>query len=368
MPSPVPTSPAPLPRPSRLQVGSPISAGNAGQRWSSDLAFLLGHCVQPIVACALPPGAKSGSHEIAITYVRGPAVQVLVLSLELHPRATFSTGVYGTCNVNVQVNGVNASFVGRANGLDGSEALQIPRFGYRRPRPIRAYLDVSGLTVGNTSTVTLQFTDVDSSEGIGSVSLSECPIAVASPVTDPTGEVGIDGDWPVGGNPLWDGGASDPSGFPRLVSQLGKARNKVRRHVQLVTLQDTSYCWSTTATSSGALNWRLGSGGSGTQDPVFTIRPRRLYTVNDANNYKVHYWYRTNAAHDGELTFHTDNGSTPAADTTASLGASTSWVRDSVSVDIPTDADTCTVRVRGRTLTAGGVLYLAGICFVEDEV
>lgn len=371
--------PAPTrnPDPGRLPVGTPISAGNAGQRWNNDLLVLLAALAQPIGSCSLPPVVKeSDPYDVVLTYVKAPGVEVLVVSVELHVggfHVEDDVVIYevAKCNVLVKVDGSPATFVGgtaAANGLDGSGDQQAAAAVQRRIRPIQAFIDVSGLTVGAVTTVSVTWTQVADSAGISHVSLTEAPIPAVAPSVAPTTELGVESTWPAGdgglGHELHDGGASRPAGFPRFIDMLDKARSKKRRHWQIFVQQADSVCWRTDATTTGPLKWGFG-GFSDTQDVKHEIRPRRLYTEGTPNKVKGYVWYKTTATHNGEVTITADNG-TSTATATVALSASTTWARESFSLDLPTDEEKAILTFHGK-VDSGGTLYLSAFVLIEDE-
>lgn len=363
MPTQVPLTPQPNPQLERLFVGTPISAGSAGQRWNNDLLLLLAYCQPPIAQNTIEvvsPSKTLNTYDLKFSYTRSPGCQAVLFEVELWD----TTGDDPSCTITITATSMTWL---DANGLDGSDLRASTSSTLRPGTPIRGIANVTGLTVGTATSINVTWDDDLNSLGIRSVRIHELPMGAVNPVAAPTTEVGLDGDWPYAGNPLWDGATNAASGFTRLVDQLDKARSQVRRHWQISAPLVTNYCWLTTANVSGALNWSVG--GTATQDPYWTIRPRRLYTVNDANNYTIRVWYRTSVAtagHDGELKVRADNG-TSNVTATLTLAATTTWTLATSTIAIPTDEEECSIRIRGHIVTATETLYIAHVALIEAE-
>lgn len=214
--------------------GSPVSIGH-GLAWVDWLGHLLAYLgVMPIVSAYLPYLNNNTAPPITypLLYVRTPAARSLFVELLIA-----GGGDNAFASVEVTASSGTLGWIVQA-GLDGTTDLATSSVNTRRERVVRAYIDVTGLPVGELVELDITITDGTNISGtyyiagIRRITAWEVPLAATGPVGDPEGEVGIDASWMDPSQPIIEGADDEARGIKRIVSQLELARTGWRRHFQ----------------------------------------------------------------------------------------------------------------------------------------
>lgn len=348
------------------RVADPVS-GSHGQQWCDAAAFLLGECVEPVIAAAPILACADATVHYYFVYSPSPGAQVLWFDVSLYP-SNVATGADATVTVDL-AGALNGAAWIDAGGLDGSAPLMsygldgLTSYGNHR-----GFLDISACAKGTPDVVHITLVDTAGfSNGIARLTVQEAPLAALDPAASATLEAGIDPDWPSHANrgELVDGtGASGPRGAYRVFKTLDDARSKVRGHLQLlrpaVVAADTWQVAGTTFANP------LGAGA------VFHTMARRLYDAATPNAHRAWVTYQTSGAADAELRVSTDTVPVTST-TTATLtlpGTSGAWSTiDAGAVDIPTGGtdQEALVEFAARSTDAAQTVYFAHVALVEDE-
>lgn len=288
MTTPVSQSPSPFAF-DAVRVGRPVVSGGFA-RWSSDLAFVLGHCVHvagTVVVHDRPAGRnalKGLGHTVHVPYARSPGAQVARLVVELHPGAEDD----GTQTLTTSLPSGAAWLTGGAGGLDGTVVHRNPPPGLSAPSEIVGWIDVSGCDPTSTSLVVSVASSPNSKGyGIRRASLTEVPVS-SFDVT--SSEAGWDAAATRPGRLVVDGGASSPRGTQRLFHLLDLARTQQRHHLVVgdvetadATGSATTPHWYRETASAGAIAWGINGA------PHWYLTPRVLAGTTVPFKHRVRY-------------------------------------------------------------------------------
>ncbi len=327
-------------------------------RYMQDVNHLLGYSPQTICAQRFIYDAST-SRTTWVSYTRNPGVSVLMVEME--PMKAAAVGGNGTVTVTSSagviawISGTAANpFNGTASAFQaGSGEVTLARQRYR------AFLDVTGLTVGTTYDLKFAYADVSNSRGIAKLTIIEVPIASTDPVRNPTTDIGMDGDGYYQGRGITSNTTTSGRGFARLWNQTDKARYQNRRQWQILTSELDADAFQTNSASYASMNDTL----FGTRSPTYRFRARRLYKTTDNNVYTLAFRYRVSAG-TGGLRMLVDGVST-------SIGslASTSYTEATAALNIPCSGATdqeVTLQVEGKC-SGGGTIYCTRARLLENE-
>lgn len=343
----------------RLAVGN-AAAGPHVLRQVLDLAFLTGFQLPRVADVILPAATVGTETTIELSWHPSPGVAMLRVAIEFH-RASAS-GASGYVAVLV----AGATWY-QANGLDGGAPIaQTDQVLQDYPVTV-GWLDVSAVARGAPLTIRVTHLDAaTSSLGVRQVRVCEVPLAVLDPVGTPSG-IGVDAAWPSAGNPIVDGSTAVARGFVRLVSELDKARERVRRHWQLAALRESSgKCVSTSSATFANPSWSLH-----TSTPTWRIRPRQLFGTADKNKGLLRIVYAcSSSSATGTLRLIATPVGGAAINYDVTLpanGVVTFQTLSTAGIDLPCDGTLGVATLQVQAKVTAGTLYLANVAWIERE-
>lgn len=363
----------PLPPPGALAswaVGQQVSGG-LFEGIAEALAFLCGRNLPQILSAT--DLAPLDTQDVYVIYQRTPACRALAIAIELQGDAA---GGRSTVNITLDTGSGSIAWyptlgTSESNGqLDGSSELPATNTVQRDYPVFEGILDVSNLTVGAVSVLRFSSGNVSSSGGKGIFSLSiwEVPLAACDPVASPSGEIGVDPGWLVGGNGIVAGDETSPRGIGRIMREADRARGEVPRHWQICTPEGAA--WTQSASGTGAFSW----GSRFTSlDHIWRIRARKLYA--DAGNrvrFLARYaWDGTSAAVIRVIADTTNLGgatTTTAEIELAATGGSAVYEIASVELELPVDGDDQEVEISFEADAGDDDVSITTLALIEREV
>lgn len=345
-------------------MNRPVSARHGGG-WSDTLHFLLGYNLPPIVSCTVNSTPKSSPADYVFAYRRTPGARALAVMIELHE----PTVQGAECTVAATLVGGSTSYLppGVSGALRGVSVLAPAQGYWGDRRQLIDVIDVSGFTVGALVWIRVRWTDSGTAPGTKGVARLHAFEVPRATLADDTSDAGIDGGWPFAGNDLDDGSSSTLSGFERLTAEIDRARSQMRRHHQLVTIENTTDAW---ALGASVGTWAPVLFGRSSQ-PTFSMRARRLYTSGTENIHQLVCRYTTQDAGNGAQLRITATSRTTGTVRTATLTlpASTTFVASgTVAALIPCDGVDQEVSYSFEFQTSGAAnLKLSAVDLIENE-
>lgn len=362
----------PLPPPGALAswaVGQQVSGG-LFEGIAEALAFLCGRNLPQILSAT--DLAPLDTQDVYVIYQRTPACRALAIAIELQGDAA---GGRSTVNITLDTGSGSIAWyptlgTSESNGqLDGSSELPATNTVQRDYPIFEGILDVSNLTVGAVSVLRFSSGDVSSSggQGIFSLSIWEVPLAACDPVASPSGEIGVDPGWLVGGNGIVAGSETSPRGIGRIMREADRAREEVPRHWQVLTPEGAA--WEQAISGTGALDW--GSRFTGL-DHVWRIRARKLYT--DAGN-RVRFLarYAWNGSGSGVIRCIASSLNTGGATSTSAeiplqnTGGSAVYRIDYVELELPVDGTAQELELTFECEADDAVCSVTNLVLIERE-
>lgn len=363
----------PLPPPGALAswaVGQQVSGG-LFEGIAEALAFLCGRNLPQILSAT--DLAPLDTQDVYVIYQRTPACRALAIAIELQGDAA---GGRSTVNITLDTGSGSIAWyptlgTSESNGqLDGSSELPATNTVQRDYPIFEGILDVSNLTVGAVSVLRFSSGDVSSSggQGIFSLSIWEVPLAACDPVASPSGEIGVDPGWLVGGNGIVAGDETSPRGIGRIMREADRARGEVPRHWQICTPEGAA--WTQSASGTGAFSW----GSRFTSlDHIWRIRARKLYaSAGNRVRFLARYaWDGTSAAVIRVIADTTNLGgatTTTAEIELAATGGSAVYEIASVELELPVDGDDQEVEISFEADAGDDDINITTLALVEREV
>lgn len=340
-------------------VGQPVSSMGTFHHTES-LAFLLGGVPETVAAWRWGPD-HSATPVTYAAYQRSPGAQIVCVEVELSPVAGMTLKVAAAIAGATRLAG---------SELDGVEIIASEASYQRRHVMRRAFFDVTALATNAIAEVSVTLFGVTGAFAQDCrCSVFEVPQRTLDPVADPTNEQGVDAGWTAAGNDLFDGSATTPRGFNRIVGQLDNARMLVRRHWQLCdgeTIAPAVVPNKYQTASAVLVNMLQGSG-------ALRLRARRLWAaapVANGNLYVASIRYLAVAG--GTVRFAvTGVGTGVTTNYDFALGASAVWVRSApFAFVLPTDGtlQEADVVPQFKTANVASPLYISNAAAIEAEV
>lgn len=337
-------------------VGQPIAASHGGH-WSQEELFLLARNTMPICAQTF----RTHSLSPAATYVpycRAPGIQCVAIAVEMAKASTA-----GRCTVAVTASSGSVTWV-TDTALTGAHQIDCTDAALASYQRTIGILDVSALTAGTTIDLILTFTSVSGTlNGIYKIVVNEIPLASVSPQSAPTTEVGTDAGWTYPGRKLYDGTASTQDGFVRLMKELDQARTGPRRHICLVTPENTGTrgAWQVVSAVAAAIPF-------GTQgDPVIRFRVPLLSTGVPAP-FTLRTRHKTSGANTGTIKILATPVGGGLATTTLALASSAgAFVATTGAITFDATGTDQEVDVSFQGTTTAGTLYLSQLSFISAQ-
>jgi hypothetical protein len=362
-----------------VRTAQPVVTGGMA-RLAEEISFITGHNVHKIGEGWVLPRETARSqleglaHTIRVPYARSSGARVLRVTVELHTSDEIADSQTVTTTLPTGGSWLDAG------GLDGSITLYNPPRGRTAPREYVGFADVTGVTVGDLTTdVVIACTPSAKGAGVRRVSIVEVPLAgLGINASEP----GWDAAATRAGRLVVDGGASSPRGMQRLFHLLDQGRSNWRKHFALIDIETadttgfgTTPHWSRAASTSGVIDWGLGSGAA---DPTWYLHARRLYS-GATTTYDFRVRYRTSNGTNCQVSVYLEGGSiassnwsigaAAASPQTLTLpGTSGAWAWANTTVMMPNDTDgLCKVWFRAKGPGTGQLLSLATLALTENE-
>lgn len=278
MPTVVPQTP-PLVHLLSSRVANPVNFGT-GLSIVDAINFLLGRNKHVVCSQSRLPKANCVQN---FRYYRSPGAMLLLVCVV----PWNGTASSATLTINAAISG--ASVVGYTR-LDGSATIQCGSNNVRAPAQEYKVLDISGLTVGTASELTITAVDggAGTSQGVEHVSAVEIFRDMLDSGASPSTEPGINQIFPVAGNDIYAGTASTAAdiggGTERVIGQLQSVKADVQNFVlNIAFAEDTTNALSTTSGTFAAF--------TGLTSARFYCLPRRWYTTATALTVNVRLRY-----------------------------------------------------------------------------
>lgn len=358
-----------------VRVAKPVVSGGFA-RWSEELSFVLGSCVNHIGGGTIPQRGAAPrvaleglAYSVPVAYTRSAGAQAIRIGVDLWPSDALGDSQFVTVTLPT-----GATWI-VAGGLDGTVTHFNPGEGRTATRELVGFADVSGVTVGDLTTwLSVATTPTSKGGGIRRVAVTEVPLASFAILA---AEPGLDAAATRPGRPVIDGGASSPRGMERVWHLLDHGRKHSRRHWQLCGVESANTAgfgstphWSHEVASSGKIDWL-----SGSNDPGWYLQGRDLYGA-ATTPYKLRVRYRTSDAtacqlavtlEDGSIVSDAWSASSAASPQTLALpGTSGAWAWASGDVTAPCGTLT-RVTLAATGPGAGQLLSLSCIALIENE-
>jgi hypothetical protein len=363
-----------------VRTSRPVSVATVS-RWAEEIAFLVGHNVHKAgeAYCPLRGTGRTVLEGLAfsthVPYSRSAGAQVIRVGVELH--ASNELGDSQTVTVTLPTGAVWID----AAGLDGTVTHYNPPNGRTTPREIVGWADVSSVTSGLTTVVTVATAPSAKGAGIRRVVVHEAPL---SSLAVSSAEPGWDAAAARSTRPVIDGGASSPRGTQRLFHCLDAARATWRQHFALSGVESADGAahgatphWSRELATYGVIDW--GADGL-VNDPTWYLQLRDLY-AGVASPWAFRVRYRTSNAVDcgikvfhqgGSITTGTWTGVGAEGSTTLTLpSTSGAWAwATATAASLPVDGTDglCRLRFEAKGPGAAELLSIACIDLRENEV
>ena len=375
MSGPVPDIPA-TSELARLRPGEPLF-GTSLLSLDEKLVWLLARCVESVASCSMVPYSLGSTLETRIAYAPSPGAQALYIEIQPNTINSLgsSLGKTITFTVDLTVGALNGGAWIGPTPLDGDN-IRLPIANLTQQPSYTGLVDLTGVSKGIASEPTIKITSTELAPF--RILIAEIPLPTYAPAADPDEEIGVDPASFAGGAPVVDGGSPYSQGFYRLIDQMSKARNQVRRHLQFFHFQQTgsnSHFRCTDKTNFKDLI-DANSTATGSNTPTtfeFYCRARRLYTTATANKYKLVVRYNVGGS-GGNCTFRcvvTPAGGSPTNTDNTLTDTSGAWATfvSSGTVDLPTSGtdQIVAVRFQGKVANVGTTLDIAMVALIESE-
>lgn len=358
-----------------VRVAKPVVSGGFA-RWSEELSFVLGSCVNHICGGTIPQRGAAPrvelqglAYSVPVAYTRSSGAQVIRVGVDLWPSDELGDSQFVTVTLPT-----GATWI-ESGGLDGTVRHYNPGEGRTATRELVGWADVTGVAVGDLTTwLSVATSPTSKGGGIRRVAVTEVPLASFDVLST---EPGWDAAATRPGRPVIDGGSASPRGVDRLWHLLDLGRKNYRRHWQLCGVESANTAgfgstphWSREVASSGKIDWLAGS-----YDPGWYLQGRDLYGA-ATTPYKLRVRYRTSDAtacqlavtlEDGSIVSDAWSASSAASPQTLALpGTSGAWAWASGDVTAPCGTLT-RVTLAATGPGAGQLLSLSCIALIENE-
>lgn len=369
MPTAVPAQPNPQELAAHL-VASPVSATSCAQVWAAQTAFLLGRALPSVCSVSPHEVTSTGTAlDVPVQWRPSPGCRLALISVDLHGSVYAEViGRVVTVRRRATVTvtpPTGAGIVAAASLLDGSETLygRDPTYAGRATYYSFIHLGDWGDVSDAIQDVTVTIDDVggDLHQGLAAVTLTEIPVATLRPES---GELGLLLPSFDPRNDISDGDSSIGAGAPEILTA-EQDTLRTRWHWQIATYEDTTYAWTRSSSTTGAIDW-VGTVGTGV-DPKFRIRVPAVYGTSASASFTLRIRY--NSTEDG--TFRVVRavvgaGSSNADDTFASTSGTWGVFEGSVTLSATGTDQEIDLSFHASTLDASAV-YISSIAIIQTE-
>lgn len=369
MSTPVPITAQPQELDAHL-VGNSVSASSVGQVWAAQCAYLLGR-VLPTVASIAPHQitATTVKAQIRLFWWPSPGCRLASLSVDLTGAwyvNVFSRLATSRARATLEVTVPSGAGVVAAPHLfDGAQVLlqRDPLQAARATYGCAIHLGEWGDVTDDVHEIVVEIDDVggDTHQGIAGLTLSEIPVATLRPEGS---ELGLLLPTIDARNDLHDGDSAQGTGIAEVVAAEQDAATRSRWHWQIATYESTTYAWTRSSATVGALDW-VGSAGT-TVEPKWRLRVPALYNTASASFRLLVRYYSTADVTINVIREVVGGGSSTFSDTlTSSAG---SWATYDDAITLAATGTGQEIDLSFQLATAdGSAVYVCTIALIANE-
>lgn len=355
-------------------VAAPVSAIGFAQVTAAQIAFLLGRAL-PVVAAMAPHQlvATGSAVTLPLQWWPSPGCRLALLTVHLHNSLYVNViGRVVTGSRRATLALTLPTGAGReSSGLafDGSTVHPT-----RDPLSAGRSLSQTLIHLGDWGDVTDAIADLSitvddvvetNHQGIAGITLVEIPVATLRPES---GEFGLLQPAFDPRNDINDGDSAIGASATEILTAEQRASVRTRWHWQIGTYEDTSYAWTRSSSTTGALDW-VGSVGTAV-DPKFRIRVPAVYGTSASTPATFTLRVRYRSTKDGTFrVVRTVVGSGATSNNDLALPSSGgAWTSASGSMTLRTDGteQEIDLQFQGST-TDASALYVSSVAIIQDE-
>lgn len=246
-------------------------------------------------ACIAPRLARAvAAQTFVLPFRRVPYADTAQTSVILHgPDIGAALSICSaTVTIGVGSAGASGPFASSADGLDGSSTVLSTSQLATLATPRSAALDVTGVTVGNVGTISVQAAQVSagSFDGLCMVAIAQPPRALSLVPSESASEPGNTPSGWLPGQPIVDGTTTSASGMVRLASQVQAAEQCGPQFALVDYDENATPLWKTTLAAYATL---------AASDAY--VLPLRVMYETVPTTVKVTAWARVTAASGGDV-------------------------------------------------------------------
>ena len=369
----VPSAPQPQELAAHL-VASPVSAAACAQVWAAQVAFLTGRAVHSICSVAPHEVTATGTAlTVPVQWWPSPGCRLALVTVDLHGSQYANVigrivGVRKRATVTVTV----PSGAGNVSGstlFDGSETLA-----QREPLTAMRTIYTGFVHLGDWGDVKDEINDVavtiddvggDQHQGLAAVTLTEIPVATLRPES---GEHGLALATFDPRNDINDGDSLVGSGATEILTAEQRASTRVRWHWQVATYEDTTYAWTRSSSTTGAIDW-VGSVGTAV-DPKFRLRVPAVYGTSASTpaTFTLRVRYRSTKGGTFRVVRTTVGGGATSNNDLALPGSGGAWTTASGTLTLRADGTDQEIDLQFNASTVdASTLYISSIAIIQTE-
>lgn len=355
-------------------VAAPVSAIGFAQVMAAQVAFLLGRAL-PVVAAMSPHElvATGSAVTIPLQWWPSPGCRLALLTVHLHNSLYVNViGRVVTGSRRATLALTLPTGAGReSSGLafDGSTVHPT-----RDPLSAGRSLSQTLIHLGDWGDVTDAIADLSitvddvgatSHQGIAGITLVEIPVATLRPES---GEFGLLQPAFDPRNDINDGDAAIGAGATEILLAEQRASTTTRWHWQIGTYEDTSYAWTRSSSTTGALDW-VGSVGTAV-DPKFRIRVPAVYGTSASTpaTFTLRVRYRTTAKGTLRVVRAVVGSGATSNNDLALDDTSAAWSTKEVSMTLRTDGTDQEIDLQFQASTTdASAIYISSIAVIQTE-
>lgn len=369
----VPSTPQPQELAAHL-VASPVSATSCAQVWAAQSAFLLGRALPSVCSVAPHEVTATGTAlTVPVQWHPSPGCRLALVTVDMHGSAYAEVigrivAVRRRATVTVTVPTGAGNVVG-STLFDGSETLA-QREPLTAQRPIYTgfihlgdWGDVSDAI--NDVAVTIDDVGGDLHQGLAAVTLTEIPVATLRPES---GEFGLALPSFDPRNDIHDGDTLIGTGAPEILTAEQRASTRTRWHWQIATYEDTTYAWTRSSSTTGAINW-VGTVGTAV-DPKFRVRVPAVYGTSASTpaTFTLRVRYRSTKNGTFRVVRTTVGGGATSNSDLAIASTGGAWSTASGTLTLRADGTDQEIDLQfNASTTDASTLYISSIAIIQTE-
>lgn len=373
MPTAVPAQPNPQELAAHL-VASPVSAASCAQVWAAQAAFLLGRALPSV--CSVSPHEVTSTGTaltVPVQWHPSPGCRLALISVDLHGSVYANLiGRVVTVRRRATVTvtpPTGAGIVAAASLLDGSETLygRDPTYAGRATYYSFIHLGDWGDVGDAIQDVAVTIDDVggDLHQGLAAVTLTEIPVATLRPES---GEFGLSLPSFDPRNDIHDGDTLIGTGAPEILTAEQRASTRTRWHWQIATYEDTTYAWTRSSSTTGAIDW-VGTVGTSV-DPKFRLRVPAVYGTSASTpaTFTLRVRYRSTKDGTFRVVRTTVGGGATSNNDLALPGSGGAWTTASGTLTLRADGTDQEIDLQfNASTTDASALYISSIAIIQTE-